>query len=74
VPGPSPVRVVEALTGFVRELLRPHAETGPGSVTIVTAAAPFATTSYGRVRLLRQAHASGQLSADPSHAISDRIC
>jgi hypothetical protein len=32
-------------------------------MVIVGAAAPFGTTSYARVRLLRQAHASGLLTA-----------
>jgi hypothetical protein len=31
-------------------------------MVIVGAAAPFATTSYSRVRLIRQMHASGLLS------------
>jgi hypothetical protein len=33
------------------------------AVVIVAAAAPFATTSYARARLLRQMHASGLLSS-----------
>jgi hypothetical protein len=32
-------------------------------MVLVGAAAPFGTTSYARVRLLRQAHASGLLTA-----------
>ena len=33
------------------------------AVVVVGAAAPFASTSYGRARLLRQMHASGLLTA-----------
>ena len=33
------------------------------ATAIVAAAAPFATTSYARARLLRQLHAAGLLSA-----------
>ena len=34
------------------------------ATVVVGAAAPFAPTSYGRARLIRQMHASGLLSAE----------
>jgi hypothetical protein len=74
---PTPQGAVAALATFVRhrlaevsETLAPliaRGETAPRSprqvaTAIVAAAAPFATTSYARARLLRQLHASGLLS------------
>jgi hypothetical protein len=41
-------------------------------MVIVGAAAPFATTSYARARLLRQLHASGLLS-DEHLARTERL-
>jgi hypothetical protein len=55
----SPYGALAALASFVRERL----STGGPSTVIVTASAPFAQTSYGRARLLRQLYASGLLSA-----------
>jgi hypothetical protein len=37
------------------------------AMVVVCAAAPFAPTSYSRMRLIRQMHASGLLSADELH-------
>jgi hypothetical protein len=53
-----------ALAGFIRARLHDVGDTASrqASVVIVSAAAPFATTSYARARLLRQMHASGLLS------------
>jgi hypothetical protein len=48
--GPEP----SAVLGTARQL----------AMVIVCAAAPFAPTSYSRMRLIRQMHASGLLSAD----------
>ncbi|MDT4893325.1 MAG: hypothetical protein QOE97_2360 [Pseudonocardiales bacterium] len=46
------------------------AEDRRGAMVIVGAAAPFATTPQARARLLRQAHASGLLTArDTEHAL-----
>jgi hypothetical protein len=47
----------EARTAMADEATRELA------VAVVGAAAPFASTSYGRARLLRQMHASGLLTA-----------
>jgi hypothetical protein len=69
---PTPTAAVAAFAAFVR-----HRLAGVGDalapiwrgrddgelMVIVGAAAPFGTTSYARVRLLRQAHASGLLTA-----------
>ena len=74
---PTPQGAVAALATFVRSRLAEVSETlapllGRGgtparnprqvATAIVAAAAPFATTSYARARLLRQLHASGLLS------------
>ena len=51
------------------EVVPAHGSDGPVAaarqvaMVIVGAAAPFATTSHARARLLRQAHASGLLTA-----------
>ena len=52
----------------------PAALTGDRSLestrqVVVSAAAPFATTSYARARLLRQMHATGLLSAQETEQV-----
>lgn len=74
---PTPQDAVAALATFVRSRLAEVGETlapllGRGeaaarhprqvATAIVAAAAPFATTSYARARLLRQLQASGLLT------------
>ena len=53
-----------ALAGFIRARLHNVGDTATrqAGMVIVSAAAPFAATSYARARLLRQMHASGLLS------------
>ena len=67
---PAP-NVLAAFAALVRQLLSPlqlpqkAAHKVPQGVTtvIVAASAPFAPTAQARARLLRQAHASGLLTA-----------
>lgn len=59
--GTSP-QSIAALARFLRERLADVSDRM--AVVIVGAAAPFATTSYARARLIRQMHASGLLSAE----------
>jgi hypothetical protein len=75
----SGLNSIASLAAFVRDRLARRGDaqlalTGPSdpstiesagqlAVVIVGAAAPFASTSYARARLLRQMHASGLLSA-----------
>ena len=67
---PSPPAALAALANFVRHRLAEVQETFVVRSTarqvakvLVSAAAPFAPTSYARTRLLRQMHAAGLLSA-----------
>ena len=53
---------VESMRGAARNI----------ATVIVAAATPFAQTSYARARLLRQLHASGLLTDDPSAAEQQR--
>jgi hypothetical protein len=61
IPGLSSLA---ALAGFLRARLLDVGDTATrqAAVVIVSATAPFATTSYARARLLRQMHASGLLT------------
>jgi hypothetical protein len=54
---------IASLAAFLRERLARHGEAQQLAVVVISAAAPFAPTSYARARLLRQMHASGLLSA-----------
>jgi hypothetical protein len=62
MPEPAP-NVVAAFAAFVRQLLSPRQAPRNVGMVIVAAAAPFAPTAQARARLLRQAHASGLLTA-----------
>jgi hypothetical protein len=77
---PNPLDAAAAFAAFVRQRLAEVGEFVPRwtrpeemhdaarqvAMVIVGAAAPFATTSYARARLLRQLHASGLLTAHES--------
>ena len=56
------IRTVAALARFIRERLAEVSTARQLAMVIVGAAAPFATTSYSRARLIRQMHAGGLLS------------
>jgi hypothetical protein len=75
-------QAISAIAGFVRDRLAglpdslgPLWRAGEGAdvaarqlaMVIVEAAAPFASTTYSRARLIRQMHASGLLCADEVH-------
>ena len=76
----NPLDAAAAIAAFVRQRLAevgdfvPHwtrpeevpAAARQVAMVIVGAAAPFATTSYARARLLRQLHATGLLTAAES--------
>ena len=74
----NPLSAATAFAAFVRQRLtelplasvwtRPDDAARQVAAVIVTAAAPFATTSYARARLLRQLHATGLLSRDESES------
>jgi hypothetical protein len=82
---PTPQHAVAALAAFVRQRLLDVGDTlaplwsrrddagdeaTSSPVTLVVCAgAPFAPTAQARVRLLRQAHASGVLSGDAPGAL-----
>jgi hypothetical protein len=55
---------VEVLPAAGRDATAMVAAARQLAMVIVGAAAPFASTSYSRARLIRQMHASGLLSAD----------
>jgi hypothetical protein len=61
LPGLSSLAALARLIRARRQGVGDTATRQAGMV-IVSAAAPFATTSYARARLLRQMHASGLLS------------
>jgi hypothetical protein len=75
---PTPPAALAALAGFVRQRLTEVQGTLSRStarqvaMVIVGAAAPFATNSYARTRLLRQMHAAGLLT-DTEAARADRV-
>ena len=62
MPDPAP-NVLAAFAALVRQLLSPRQVQHNVTTVIVAAAAPFAPTAQARARLLRQAHASGLLTA-----------